>query len=225
MDIRAIDDSQRKAARIVGLAYLLALPLALLGEFGATAAHLGTQERLFRLGTASNLAAFALDVVLITALYGVLKPVERHLALLATFWGLVETAILLVATVSDLTALRILGGAGPGLAPGADRLQELATLALGAHGAAYRVGLVLAGLRSATFAWLWLKSRYIPRPLAAWGVFSSLLMGGCAYALILFPELAKIVTVGLYGGPIFLFELAMGLWLLLKGLPRAVPGP
>jgi len=26
------------------------------------------------------------------------------------------------------------------------------------------------------------------------------------------------IPVGIYGGPIFLFELAMGLWLVLKGI-------
>jgi hypothetical protein len=38
---------------------------------------------LFRLGTASNLAVFTVDVALITALYVVLKPVNSRLALLA----------------------------------------------------------------------------------------------------------------------------------------------
>src|SRR5713101_1992389 len=111
MAISIIDESQRRAARVVGLAYLLAIPPALFAEAVAAAPNLTAHERLFRLGTASNLAAFALDVVLITALYVVLKPVNRNLALLATFWGLIETAILVVATLSDLEALRVLSGA------------------------------------------------------------------------------------------------------------------
>src|SRR5207249_6908708 len=56
-----------------------------------TARNILAHERLFRLGTASNLTVFAIDIVLITALYVVLKPVSRNLALLAAFWGLVET--------------------------------------------------------------------------------------------------------------------------------------
>lgn len=224
MAISAIDESQRKAARVVGWAYLLAIPPAVFAEAAATASNLVAHERLFRLGTAANLAAFALDVVLITALYVVLKPVDRNLALLATFWGLIETAILIVATVSDLEALRVLSSADSLHVFEADRLQALARLALGAHGAAYHVGLVLAGLRSTVFAYLWLKSSFIPKPLAAWGVFSSLLLAACTYASIIFPELAKVVTVAYYGGPIFIFELTMGFWLLFKGLrPAPVP--
>jgi hypothetical protein len=217
-----IDESQRKAARVVGWAYLLAIPPAVFAEAVATVPNIMAHERLFRLGTASNLAAFALDGALITALYVVLKPVNRNLALLAAFWGLIETAILMVATVSDLEALRVLSGADYLHVFEADRLQALARLSLGAHGAAYQVGLVLAGLRSTVFAYLWLKSNFIPKPLAALGLFSSLLLAACTYASIIFPELAKIVTVGYYGGPIFIFELTMGFWLLLKGLRPAL---
>jgi hypothetical protein len=45
-----------------------------------------------------------------------------------------------------------------------------------------------------------------------------LLVGICTFAFIIFPELRKIVTIGYYAGPIFIFELTMGFWLLLKGL-------
>lgn len=218
MAISTIDGSQRKAARVVGLAYLLALPPAVFAEAAATAPNIMAHERLFRLGTASNLGVFALDVVLITALYVVLKPVSRNLALLAAFWGLIETAVLAVATVSDLEALRVLSGADYLRAFEADRLQALARLSIGAHGAAYHVGLVFAGLRSTMFSYLWFRSNFIPKTLAAWGVFSSLLLATCTYAFIVFPEVAKVVTVVYYGGPIFIFELTMGFWLLLKGL-------
>ena len=43
-------------------------------------------------------------------------------------------------------------------------------------------------------------------------------MGAIAFSFIIFPELAKVVTVMIYGGPIFVFELTMGFWLLLKRL-------
>lgn len=237
MTIRTIDESQREAARAVGISYLLALVPAIFAEFyvraqlivsdnaAQTAQNIVAHERLFRLGIASNLTVFAVDVILITALYVVLKPVHRRLALLALGWGLVETAILVVTTLSDFDVLRILSGANYMHAFGADRLQALARLSIGAHGAAYNVGLVLAGLRSATFCYLWFKSRLIPRALAAWGVFASFLMGACAFMLIIFPEFAKVIGVEIYGTPIFIFELAMGFWLLFRGLrPLATTG-
>src|SRR5712691_1025365 len=237
MTIDIIDESQRKAARVVGFSYLFALPPAIFAEFYVrsqliasgdavqTARNIMAHERLFRLGTASNLAVFAIDVVLIMALYVVLMPVNRSLALLATGWGLIETATLVVVTLSDFEVLRILSGADYLRAFEANQLQALARLSVGAHGAAYNVGLVLAGLRSTAFCYLWFKSGFIPRALAAWGMLASFLMGACAFSFIIFPELAKVVAVEIYGAPIFFFELTMGFWLLLRGLPPSGAAP
>jgi hypothetical protein len=121
--------------------------------------------------------------------------------------------------------LRILSGADYLHAFEADRLQALARLSVSAHADAYNVGLVLAGLRSTAFCYLWFKSRFIPRALAAWGMVASFLMGACAFSFIIFPEFAKVIPVEIYGAPIFFFELTMGFWLLLKGLPPSGAGP
>src|SRR5438874_12538031 len=123
MAIGTIDESQRKAATVVGFSYLFALPPAIFAEFYVlgrlliynnaveTAHNIMAHERLFRLGTASNLTVFAINIVLITALYAVLKSVNRNLALLAAFWGLIETAIFVVLLLNDLEALRLFIGA------------------------------------------------------------------------------------------------------------------
>src|SRR5207302_2681479 len=163
MTIGDIDESQRKAATVVGFSYLFALPPAVFAEFyvrtqlivsdnaAQTARNIMAHERLFRLGTASNLTVFAVDVVLILSLYVVLMPVNRSLALLATGWGLIETATLVVVTLSDFDVLRILSGADYLHAFEANWLQALARLSVSAHADAYNVGLVLAGLRSTAF--------------------------------------------------------------------------
>src|SRR3984893_19222467 len=100
MTIGTIDESQCKAAKVVGISYLFALPPAIFAEFyvrtqliafddaAQTARNIMAHERLFRLGTASNLTVIAVDAVLIIALYVVLMSVDRPLALFATGWGL-----------------------------------------------------------------------------------------------------------------------------------------
>lgn len=215
---------------MVGITYLCALAPAVFGEFyvrgqlvvsgdaSQTALNIVTHERLFRLGIASNLVVFALDIALIASLYVVLEAVDRNLALMAMAWGLIETAVLVIATLSDLDVLRILSGAEYLKSFDANRLDALARLSVGAHGAAYGVGLVLAGLRSTTFCYLWLRSRLVPRALALFGVLASVLMGICSFSFIILPELEKVIPVAIYGGPIFLFELAIGSWLLVRGL-------
>src|ERR1700716_2207176 len=123
MTTGTINESQRKAAKVVGFAYLFALVPAIFAEFyvrghlvvfnnaAQTALTIVEHERLFRLGIACNLTVFAVDVVLITALYVVLNPVNRRLALMAAGWGLIETTILVIVSLNDLDVLRILSGA------------------------------------------------------------------------------------------------------------------
>jgi hypothetical protein len=233
MAIGVVEQERRRAAKVVGCAYLGALPLAVFAEFYVrgrlivsdevtrTALNIVAHERLFRLGIASNLAVFAVDVVLITALYVVLEPVHRRLALLALGWGLVETAVLAAVVLKDLEVLQTLGEGGRLGAFDADRL---AMLAVGAHGLAYNIGLVFSGLRGVAFCYLWLRSGFVPGALAAWGLLASFLMGASAFSFVVAPELANAIPVEVYGGPIILFELTMGLWLLFKELsPRRLP--
>ena len=223
---------QRRWARVVGFSYVFALVPAVFAEFyvsgrlvsdnaAVTARNIIAHERLFRLGTAGNLLVFAADVVLITALYVVLERVNRRLALLAAFFRLIETTILIVAALNDFSVLRLLSGASYLATVSSDELAALARASIGAHGSTYNVALIFFGFGSPLFCYLWLTSGYIPKPLAVWGLLASVWIGLCAFTFVVFPELAKSITVGYYGGPIFLFELSIGLWLVFKGIGNA----
>jgi len=223
------DAIQRRWARVVGFSYLFALLPSIFAEFYVsgrlisdnaivTAQNIIAHERLFRLGIASNLLVFAVDVVLVTALYLVLESVNRRLALLAVFFRLIETTILIVAVLNDFYVLRLLSGASYLTTVNSDQLAALARVSMGAHNSAYGVALLLFGFGSPVFCYLWFKSGYIPRPLALWGLLASAWIGICSFAFIIFPDLKQVITIGYYGGPIFLFELTIGLWLIVKSL-------
>jgi hypothetical protein len=212
------DAIQRRWARVVGFSYVFALVPAVFAELYIsgrlvsdnavlTAQNIIAHERLFRIGIASNLLVFATDVLLVTALYVVLERVNRRLALLATFFRLIETTILIVAALNDFSVLRLLSGASYLTTVSSTELAALARVSIGAHGSAYGVALLLFGFGSPVFCYLWLKSGYIPRPLAVFGLVASIWIGLCSFAFIVFPELTRVITIGYYGGPIFLFEL------------------
>jgi hypothetical protein len=55
------------------------------------------------------------------------------------------------------------------------------------------------------------------RTLAAWGVFSSLLLAIGALAIMVFPGLAAVVTLA-YMAPMGVYEVALGVLLLVKGV-------
>jgi hypothetical protein len=232
-----IGESQRKAARVAGLLYLLLMVTGLFaevyvrsklivpGDAAATAHNIMASGRLFRLGIACDLITFTGTVALVVTLYVLLKPVSQGLAFLAAFWRLAESAICGVITLNSIVAVQLLSGAGYLQAFRPEQLQALAAVFVSAHGAGYRIGAVFFALGSAVFSYLFFKSRYIPRPLAAWGVFSSLLVLVPLFALILVPSSYGDIAWGYYGwrpprwqGPIMLFEAATGLWLLVKGV-------
>jgi hypothetical protein len=70
-------------------------------------------------------------------------------------------------------------------------------------------------LGSTVFAYLWFTSRYIPRALAAFGIFASLVVTVVTPAIMAFPALGA-VPIPVYFAPIFIFEVSLGFWLLLK---------
>lgn len=228
MTIGAIDESQHRAAKVVGAMYLFGF-VAVFDELyvrgrliidnnaAETARNIMAHERLFRLGVAVDLLEMASMVVLLTALYVILKAVNQNLALLGAFWRLMEAAICVVMTLGSFDVLRVLSGADSLRVFEADRLQALASIYLGAHGAGYNVAEMFLGLGSTVFSYLWFKSRYIPRALAAWGVFSSMLVATCTFASIIFPDFQDMSFPACYV-PIAIFELTIGFWLLFKGL-------
>src|ERR1700689_1032903 len=122
MAIYSVDESQRKSARVAGFAYLITLVTVVYANIGIhdrlivgsnaeTARNILAHERLFRIGIAGDLIYCAGVIVLLTALYVILKPVDRGLALLAAFWRLTWVLMWLVMTLQLFDALRLLASA------------------------------------------------------------------------------------------------------------------
>jgi len=227
--LRTIERAQHRAARIAGLLYLFTSATAIFAEFFVrgrlivrgdavqTAKNVAGSEWLFRLGIASDLITVLGVIALVWALYVVLKPIDRNVALLAAFWRLAEASILAVSVVNALAAVLLLSGADYLQALGTQQSQVLAGLFVNLQGAGWRIGFVFLGLGSTVFSYLWLKSRYIPRALAAWGVFSSLVLASVTLAIMVFPRLTAVVTLA-YLAPMAIYELTLGLWLLARGI-------
>lgn len=229
MTISTIDESQRKAAKVAGCAYLLTLAIVVVANFGIsfrlvvagkaaeTVRNIMANERLFRLNIACDLIYGAGIVVLLTALYAFLKPVNRSLALLAALFRLGYASMWVVIAFNLFGLLRLVSGGEVAGAFEPNRVQALARTYLGACSDAYTVGLLFWGLGSAICGYLLFKSSYIPRALAAWGVISSAWCATCALAVITVPNFAKAVNPDWFDMPMVVFEIAASFWLLFKG--------
>jgi hypothetical protein len=58
----------------------------------------------------------------------------------------------------------------------------------------YYAGLLFGGLASTVRGYLWFKSRYIPRSLAAFGAISSAFCVACTFVFYVFPDFGKTVN-------------------------------
>ena len=232
MTIRTIEPEQHTAAKVVGFIYLVAMatsifaelyaraPLIVRGDAMQTAINIAASERLFRIGSVIHLITFASDAVLAVALYVVLRPINRNVALLAAFWRLTDCSILAVNMLNDFAVLRLLSGADYLRAFDTKQLQTLARFFISVEAAGFQIGFVFLGLGSTVFSYLWFKSRYIPRALAAWGIFSSLVLAIVTLAVMVFPALAALGMT--YMVPMLFYEVGLGLWLLVKGLQAPI---
>src|SRR6266568_1896697 len=228
MTITKIGNSQRTAAKVAGWSglltfvivvfgnYVLLNPLVVPGNVAATAQNIVAHQTQFRI-TAVCFLTYSLGVVvLLTALYVILEPVNRGLALVGALFRLVFALLWLLSPLNLLAMLRLLSNANYLQVFEPDRLQALARAHLGASFDDYYVGLPFFGLAATICAWLWLKSNYIPKGLAICGVISSAWCVLCAFIFLIFPHFNKVVNDYLFDSPMALFELIVRFWLLFR---------
>ncbi len=108
MTSRAIDQSQRTAAKVAGFSCLFGMAIVVFanyaiferliipGNAAETARNIVAHERLFRIAMACNITYSVGVVVLLAALYVILKPVNPGLALVGALCRLVGAGGILV---------------------------------------------------------------------------------------------------------------------------------
>src|SRR5947199_7684125 len=227
------NNSQRTAAKVVGVAGLLSVILVVFGNYvllgplivprnaADTARNILAHQTQFRCALACFITYDVGGMVLLTALYAIFAPVNRGLALAGALFRLVFVMLWLVAPLNPLGALRLLSDSSYLKIFEPERLQALARVQIAASFDDYYVGLPFFGLAATVCAWLWLKSKYIPRGLAIFGVIGSAWCVFCAFVYLIFPNFNKIVNDYIFDSPMALFELIVSFWLLFKGLRPA----
>jgi hypothetical protein len=214
-------------ARFTGILYLVNILCGFAGEMlirarlvipndpAATAHNILAHQLLFRLGIAGDLLMHLTDVPMIVLFYVLLRPVSRDLSLLAAFFNLVQTSMLVANKVTLSSAIALLTQS-PG-ALSTPQLQQMALNALTLHEDGFAIGLVFFGVTCLVSAWMLYVSGYFPRTL---GVLQAI-AGVCylinSFALILSPPLAaKLAPFVL--PPSGLCELGTCLYLIVRGL-------
>lgn len=224
------ETSPRTAAVIAGIGYVILFAFAVFANFivreglvvsddaGATASNIAESEGLFRLGMASFLLIFLVDVVVAWGLYIVFRRAHRDVSLLAAWFRLVYTVFLGAALIYFFQALQFLNG--PGFRDAFDTAQgeAQALAALDTFNSAWLIGLSAFGAHLIVLGGLILRSRVAPRAL---GII--LIAAGTAYVvdtvahslLGSYSDYKTAFTI-MVAVPSVFAEGWMGLWLLLR---------
>lgn len=214
-------------ARVAGIAYIIVILLGVFSinfiesnlivsnDIATTYNNISENEFLFRISVVSETFMYLLVILLSLSLYVVLKTVDKNLALLALLWRVAE-AIIGASTVviSGLIPLVIINTETV-FSP--EQIQTLLKLFLDIRISGLDIVLMFIGVGGTIFCYLFYKSKYVPRFLAGWGIFTYLTMLLLSFISLLSPNLSGTIKMVFYvpGG---LFELIFGFWLLIKGI-------
>ena len=219
----------RNPGRVAGLWYLALTifgPLRLIyipgklfvsGNAAATVDNIAAHELLFRFGIAADLICAVILIFLVLAFYRLFKGVNQNLAVqVAIFGGVMPAVIYFVGVVNDLAALTMVRGSDFLSAFDKPQRDALAMLFLRLRDHQNTAAEILWGLWLIPLAILVYRSRFLPRFLGVW-----LVINGLAYLTMSFTGILlshqyqqKVFT---YSQPALAGELALMLWLVIKG--------
>lgn len=213
-------------ARIAGFVYLLLIVMYMSGEFiiagivgdgdfAAAARNAAASEHLYRLALALQVLTPLCTIALAYALYVAVKPVNERLAQMALLFRLGETFIGAVALVFSFEQLRIytaFNSAGGAV----EQWQALMTLARHSHFVLFNTSTLFFSCGSILFFSLFLKSAYLPKAQAVFGIAASVLVVLVSLSNFVLPEHAALTQLGF--APMFVSEIVSGLWLLVRGV-------
>ncbi len=220
--------STRNPGRVAGFWYLLLVvigPLRLIyipsklfvhGNAAATANNIAAHERLFRLGIAADLIGAVVLIFLTLAFYRLFKGVDQYLAVLVViFGGVMPALIYFVGVVSDFGALTVVRGADFLSVFDKPQRDALALLFLRLRDHQNTAAEILWGIWLLPLAVLVYRSRFLPRFLGVWLVINGIAYVVLSFTGILLPQYQN--KVFLYCQPAFFAEIALMLWLVIKG--------
>lgn len=226
MTDKTAETSQLIYSRVAGFMYLFVTVTYMFGSltvsdfivsgnFAETVDNILANERLFRIGLASQLLSSLSVVLLALAFYVLLKPIDGTLALLALLWRLGEATLGGVMALLGFVTLDLYSRDSYVTAFEADQLQTLVEVFSGANRAGFYIATIFFALGSTIFFYLLFRSKYIPRILSAWGVFASLTVLTIGFANLTLPDHTAMLSPGWM--TMFVAEISTGLWLLLIG--------
>jgi hypothetical protein len=222
-----LDQSPRKTARIAGLFYLIFILTTVLatyvrarfivsGDAAATANNIMGSELFFRIGFVTELVSAVFFVLAAWALYVLLKPVNKNLALLFLLLNLGGVAVECLNALNLFAALQFLSGANYLNVFQTGQLQAMAMSSLNLYTSGFLIAQIFFSAWLLPLGYLVYKSLFLPRLLGLLLILD--FFGNLSWFLqfFLLPDYGILAYPG--NAISFIAEISLTLWLLIMGV-------
>jgi Domain of unknown function (DUF4386) len=221
----AIEASSPPSPRTIGWVWILYFLTGVLGvlvtrgiivstDATATANNILAHASLYRAGFAVDLVANLIYVALTALLFGLFRPVNPTLALLAAFFSLIGCTVQIMGELLRLAPTVVLANPQMANAFGAQQLQAVALLSVTLYRNVIYIAFVLFACFELVTGFLILKSTFLPRWLGWWWI-----AGGIGGLTFLWSPLATSIWPLLVAAGAG--EFALPVWLILKGVDNS----
>jgi len=221
------DQSPRKTARMAGLFYLIfTLTTALAavvrsriivsGDAAATANNIVSSQGLFRVGFVTELVSAVFFLLAAWALYVLLKPVNKNLALLFLLLNLSGVAIECINALNLFAALQFFSSANYLNVFQTGQLQAMAMSFLNSYTNGFMIAQIFFGTWLLPLGYLVYKSRFLPKFLGILLILDFFCWTSYFFQFFLFPDYGILIYPGSAVG--FIAEISISLWLLIMGV-------
>ena len=221
--------SDKNLARIAGLCYLIVIATGLFSEVFvrqalrvpnnalATAQNIQTHELLFRWGFVADIINFVVGLPTVIIIYHFFKRVNKLLVQIALAFVIIQTAIIAVNLLNQISPLLILSDESYLNTFQPNQLATLSLLSLNLQAQGYGIGLVFFGFYCLIIGFLILKSSLLPQVLGV--LYATTGLCYLINSFIMFLSKGFENPMFMYLAiPIFIGELSLCLWLLIKGI-------
>jgi len=221
------DQSPRKTARMAGLFYLIFILTTVLasvvrsrlivsGDAAATANNIMGSELFFRIGFVTELVSAVFFLLAAWALYVLLKPVNKNLALLFLLLNLGGVAVECLNALNLFAALQFLSGANYLTVFQTGQLQAMAMSSLNLYTSGFAIAQIFFSAWLLPLGYLVYKSRFLPKWLGLLLILDFFCWTSYFFQFFLFPDYGILIYPGSAVG--FIAEISISLWLLIKGV-------
>jgi hypothetical protein len=225
-------NSINKNARVAGFLYLIFMitlvfatsvrsKLIIFGDAAATTNQIMASEWLFRIGFMSELVSTVFFLLSAWALYTLLKPVNKNIALLFVLLNLGGVAIQCIDLLNQFAALLLLSDADYLKVFQADQLQALAMLFLNLSKNGFMIAQIFYGAWLFPLGYLVFRSGFLPKILGILLIIDCFGLLIWFFQFFLFPGY-EVVTYPVFVAS-FIAEFSLSLWLSIKGVQDQKP--